>query len=470
MTAHKYQALANTIISKIAAGHLRFGEKLPSIRALMLSHDVSKNTVIKALAELEKYDYIEARIRLGYFVKFKHIENNTPVTLNAEIQPVEVTIPQIFYDIMQRSAAFDISPSCNEQYQSKYLLQLQKDISKATKVSPFIKASYYDSPIGLLSLRKQICTRYRNRDFLMDESEVCITSGCQHSLFLSLFSVCKPGDTVAVESPGFYGIIQLLEQLQLNIIEIPVASTTGLDLDALEQAASKWDIAAVVVTPSFSTPTGALMPIKNRQRIVTIANTHDFAVIEDDIYGELGFDSNLPPVKTFDSEQRVILCSSFSKSLSRDLRIGWVNGGRWHEKIIRLKLTSQLASGQLQQLAVAEFMANGHFKRHLHSFKSSLLLHRNQLLSALLQYGPSAIKYSLPQGGLALWVEFSQEINTTKLYSTALKKNIVLTPGQLFSSAGHFSNSMRISFNHPYTGQRLNALKQIINPDNCQGL
>lgn len=461
MTLNKYQALANKIVAKINTGQLLFGEKLPSIRALVDTHKVSKNTVIKALEELEKHDYIEARIRLGYFVKFKGTKNNTPEPLNVDIQPVEVTIPQIFYDIMQRSAAFDILPSANEQYQSKYLLQLQKDISKATKKTPFIKASYYDSPIGLLSLRKQISDRYRHRDFLVNENKLCITSGCQHSLFLSLFTVCQPGDTVAVESPGFYGIIQLLEQLQLNIIEIPVSSNTGIDLNALAEAAEKWDIAAVVVTPSFSTPTGALMPINNRQRLLKIANKHDLAVIEDDIYGELGFDSNLPPVKAFDTEQRVILCSSFSKCLSRDLRIGWVSGGRWHDKIIRLKLTSQLASGQLQQQAVAEFMAKGHFKRHLNSFKSSLLVHRNQLLSALLQYGPKSIKYTLPHGGLALWIEFEQHIDTTKLYPKALKENIVLTPGQLFSSAGHFKHSLRISFNHPFTGQRLEALKQI---------
>ncbi|WOH37983.1 PLP-dependent aminotransferase family protein [Thalassotalea fonticola] len=461
MTVNKYQALANKIISQVNTGQLCFGEKLPSIRTMANTHNVSKNTVIKALADLERNDYIEARIRQGFFVKFKGLKNDAPVPLNVEIQPVEVTIPQIFYDIMQRSAAFDILPSANEQYQSKYLLQLQKDINKATKNSPFIKASYYDSPIGLLNLRKQIRERYRNRGFLINESDLCITSGCQHSLFLSLFSVCKPGDTVAVESPGYYGIIQLLEQLQLNIVEIPVSGDTGIELNALAQAAEKWDIVAVVVTPSFSTPTGALMPINNRQRLINIANMHNLAVIEDDIYGELGFDSNLPPVKSFDTEQRVILCSSFSKCLSRDLRIGWVSGGRWHDKIIRLKLTSQLASGQLQQQAVADFMVNGHFKRHINSFKNSLLLHRNQLLSALLQYGPVSIKYTLPNGGLALWVEFEQHVDTTKLYSKALKENIILTPGQLFSSAGHFKNSIRISFNHPFTGQRLNALKQV---------
>ncbi len=328
---------------------------------------------------------------------------------------------------MSHSAAFDILPSAKEQYQSKHLLQLNRDLSRVAKQKPFIKASYYDSPVGLPSLRLQIKDRYRSRGLIINEDDLCITAGCQHALFLSLFTVCKPGDNVAVESPGFYGVIQLLEQLQLNIIEIPAFPVTGLDLGALESALDKWKISAVVVTPSFSTPTGALMSVANRKALVAIANDHDFAVIEDDIYGELVFDSsansdNHPPLKAFDSQDRVILCSSFSKSLSRDLRIGWVAGGRWHKDIIRLKLTSQLASSRVQQEAIAEFMLNGHFKRHIASFTSTLLDQRNQLLAAILQYWPNSVKYTLPQGGLALWVEFSENIDTTKLYAKALEK------------------------------------------------
>lgn len=102
-------------------------------------------------------------------------------------------------------------------------------------------------------------------------------------------AVCKSGDVVAVEAPGFYGVLQLLEQLELRVIEIPASPTTGMDIRALEESLQVWHIKACVVSPSFATPTGAVMPSENRRRLLELAERHDLAIIEDDIYGESGW-------------------------------------------------------------------------------------------------------------------------------------------------------------------------------------
>lgn len=184
-----------------------------------------------------------------------------------------------------------------------------------------------------------------------------ITSGCQHALFLALKACCKAGDLVAVESPCFYGTLQLLEFLQLRVLEIPSTPAKGMQLDLLENALERWSIQACIITPAFATPTGALMPKAQQQRLLELAEQQDFAIIEDDIYRELSFYQRLTPLKAIDTNGRVILCGSLSKTLSRDLRLGWIEAGRWHTQVLQMKLVTQLASSRFMQQGVTEFFA-----------------------------------------------------------------------------------------------------------------
>ncbi|TRX52345.1 PLP-dependent aminotransferase family protein [Thalassomonas sp. M1454] len=461
MSIHIYQDLVHFFSAKISDGILLPGDKLPSIRSLAKQHDVSKNTVIRALMELEKKALIEARPQVGYFVCITAKEAKVPKQLYPKLVPNEVSVPAIFYDIMARSAAFDILPKATQQQPSTHLVELNRHLSRALRDSVHNKSMYYDSPLGLASLRQQIKDRYRMRELTLNVDDFCITSGCQHSLFLALLVTCKPGDNVAVESPAFYGVLQLLEQLKLNVIEVSASSVTGLDPLELEKALSNWQIKACIVTPTFATPTGATMPDAAKKQLINLANSHDFAVIEDDIYGELSFAKVVTPIKALDTQQRVILCSSFSKSLSRDLRIGWIAAGRWHNDVVRLKLTSQLASCQTQQQGLASFISSGGYRRHLDYFTRTLEHQREQLLIALTKYWPRQIRYTVPQGGIALWLELDANLDTVKLYQETIKDNIVITPGVLFSSANFYQNYIRLSFNHATVGKREKAIKRL---------
>ena len=247
----------------------------------------------------------------------------------------------------------------------------------------------------------------------------------------------------------------------MNIIEISASPTTGLDINELKQAIKQWKIQTCIVTPSFATPSGAVMPSENKKELMALANSHDIALIEDDIYGELAFNETISPLKSLDTENRVIHCSSFSKSLSRDLRIGWISAGRWHDDVVRLKLTSQLASCQTQQQGIASFISTGAFRKHLAYFRIKLRHQRDQLINALQQYWPNSIRFTIPEGGLALWVELENNINTAELYEKALAENIIITPGNLFSCASNYTNFIRLSFNHPIVGKRLQAIKKL---------
>ena len=313
-----------------------------------------------------------------------------------------------------------------------------------------------------VSLRKQIANRYRERDTLIDFEDIVITSGCQNALYLALSAVAKPGDTIVVESPAFYGVLQLLEQLSLNILEVPSKGEGGIDLDYLSLVSEKHDITAVVLMPNFATPTGLSMPLEQRPALMELAEVHDFYLIEDDIYGELGFVKNLPPMLKQDKGGRVLTCGSFSKSLSRDLRIGWLIAPKHITGVLKHKLSTQLASPVAVQKGVAEFVAKGDYRRHLNHFCKHLLIERNNLLSELKSHWPASLEYALPQGGMSFWLKLPKSVDTQKLYQKLLEQGIVLTPGLLFASDKRFANCLRLSFHQPLVGERLNAMRVLV--------
>jgi DNA-binding transcriptional MocR family regulator len=228
-------------------------------------------------------------------------------------------------------------------------------------------------------------------------------------------------------------------------------------MDVLAQVMATWQVRACIVSPSFATPSGALMPDAARRRLLALADEHDVAVIEDDIYADAALAAVPDSLKSLDGDERVIVCSSFSKTLSRDLRLGWVVGGRWQSQIQRLKLVTQLASSRFVQQGVAEFIADGSYTHHLRRLRSDLRQRRDQLASVLCRW-PQAVRASMPEGGLSVWVELPEQVDTLDSYSRALAQGIVLTPGPLFSVSGQFRHCLRLSFAHPWNGRRLDAL------------
>jgi DNA-binding transcriptional MocR family regulator len=458
---YQYQLITDSLLKNIAEHRWVAGEKLPSIRQLSEQYQISKNTVIHALYDLEAAGLIEARPKTGYFVKVLLQQKNPTRLKPLTLMPKAVSMPVLFYDIMQRGAAFDILPTSPETQPSSHLVKLNRHLSKAQRNHTQNNAMHYDAPLGSEELRFQIKEHYRSIGLNLTVDDFCITAGCQNALFLALMVSCQPGDNVAVESPAFYGVLQLLEQLQLNVIEIPSSTTKGFDPQELDKALQKWQIRACIVTPAFATPSGASMPVEQQQQLIDMSNLHDITLIEDDIYGDLCFGDRAKPIKALDTEEQVILCSSFSKSLSRDLRVGWIAGGRWHQKITRLKLVTQLASNQSTQQGLAGFMAEGHYRRHLYFYRQILKRQRDQLILCLQKYWPLTIRFSIPDGGLAIWVQIDQNLNTGLFYQKALEVGIVLTPGALFSASDHYRNYLRLSFAHPTVASREMAIRKL---------
>jgi len=463
MPDYLYLQLAEQLRDNINSGQLALTSKLPSVRELCRDTQLSKSTVLAAYASLEAEGLIEARDRSGYYVcppksaqsaRLKH-----PSISNPRVSPQLISRSQVILDIMQRGAAFDL---LSDNQTVAHNEQLRRCLSTAQRAQNSQQQLYYDQPQGDEELRGQLAKQVNQGGGALTAQELVVTSGCQHAILMALMACTQPGDLVAIESPSFYGALELLEVLGRQVLEIPSAADSGISPDALKLACDHWDIKALIVSPCFATPTGACMPDDHKRLILQLAITYQFAIIEDDIYGQLYFSLQRPrTLYSFDNSGCVLLCSSLSKTLSRDLRLGWIAPGKYRDKILRLKIATSMASSISLQQGVSLFIAQGGLDKHLKQRRIQLRAQCGQLQLLIAKYLPQAVSASEPAGGMVLWLELSTGIDTLKLYHQARAIGLTITPGGIFSAQESYQNFLRISFAHPWNERRTQAFKQL---------
>ncbi|CAN5290816.1 PLP-dependent aminotransferase family protein [soil metagenome] len=463
-TEHLYQEVADRIEKLIERKALKVGDKLLSVRTLSKEQGISLSTAFQAYYHLESKGLVEARPQSGYYVKFTPSQMlQIPTCCEPSEEAVPVTI-----DEMISSVYFDLrsdklinfalgAPS----YQFLPAAKLNKAITQALRSSKD-SCLNYEHIQGNPELRKQIARQSFNWGGDLGEDDVVVTAGCMEALSLSLKAITKPGDAVAIESPTYFGIFQVMESLGLKVVEIPTDPVTGIDLDRLEKAIKKFDIKACLFVPNFNNPMGSCMTDEKKKRLVELLIKINIPLIEDDIYGELFFGKTRPRTcKSFDKKGMVIQCGSFSKSLAPGYRIGWVVPGKFKEKIIRLKRMNNVSTNTLAQAAIADFLANGRYELHLRHLRRELHTLSLRFIQAVTEYFPEGTKVTRPQGGFALWLELDRKIDTYKLHKRALKHGIGITPGQIFSSQGQFANCFRMCFVEPWSDKVDQAIKTL---------
>ena len=309
-------------------------------------------------------------------------------------------------------------------------------------------------PPGSEALRRQIARRSLDWGADLTSDDLITTCGGTEALMLCLRAVTKPGDVVAVESPTYFCVLQAIEELGLKALEIPMHPRDGMEVEALERAVATRRIAACVAVPNFNNPLGSLMPDDRKQRLLEILTARGIPLIEDDIYGDLHFGPQRPRVvQSWDRQGLVMLCGSFSKTLAPGYRVGWVAPGRFHAKVMALKLTSTLATGTLPQAAIAEFVANGGYDHCLRAVRQTYAKQVQQMSDAVAASFPSGVKLTRPSGGFVLWVELPPAVRALELQDRAQVEGISVTPGPMFSARQGFENFIRLNCGHPWNAR-----------------
>jgi DNA-binding transcriptional MocR family regulator len=459
-----YSEIANGIAGQIAGGVLKSGDRLPSVRMLCNKHGISMNTAKRVFLELEAQSLIDSKPQSGYFVsrlpyqKLPLSEVSRPSSLANSNEPNEL-ISKVYANMGNDALTlFSISAPSGDLLP---LAKLKKEIAHATRE---LKAggATLESLQGNIKLRRMIAVRSLSWGGNLHENDLITTGGAMNALSLCLMALAKPGDTIAVESPCYPGILQLAISLGCKILELPTHPVTGLEINALKEAIQKIDICLLV--PNFNTPLGSCMPDESKKEVVDLLAKHQIPLIEDDLYGDLYFGTQRPKCcKSFDKEGNVLWCSSVSKTLAPGYRVGWVAPGRYKEKLLKLKLVHSIASPSIVQEAVANFLNTGKYENHLRQLRRTVQDNYQHYIQAISEYFPEGTKTSRPQGGLSLWVEFNKNIDTAKLFDLAIKQGISIAPGRMFTLQEQFENCMRLCIALPWSDELKFKLKQLGN-------
>jgi DNA-binding transcriptional MocR family regulator len=310
-------------------------------------------------------------------------------------------------------------------------------------------SDHYDFAPGYEPLRGQIALRMQDVQCKVQQADVVVTNGCQNALVLALKAVTQPGDVVAIESPTFYGLLHVIESLGLQALEIPTDPISGISLSALSLAFEQWDVKACVLIPNYGNPLGHCMSDTNKRQLVALAKKVKVQLIEDDIYGDLGLSNQRSlPLLSFDPD--VIYCSSFSKTLSPGLRVGWVISGQHQERIEYLQYVNSLSAPTLAQRAVYEYLRYQSYDRYLREVRGKYRQQLHRVRSLIYTSFPEGTKVSDPAGGFVLWVECPATVNTLVLYEDALAKNISIAPGPMFSPRKKYQHCFRVNCAQPW--------------------
>nr|MBL8410670.1 PLP-dependent aminotransferase family protein [Dechloromonas sp.] len=456
-----YRRLAEHYRQAIEAGTLTQGDRFPSVRTLMSRHAVSLSTALQLCRQLESDGWLEARPRSGNFVRRPRRHAVRPLT---EPPPGQALDPARYVGMHARVSEFiargrqspiKVNFSSARSAPSLYPGEALKNAAtRALRRDPELLVRPAPNN-GNADFRNLLARRAMANGMLLAPEEILVTQGCIEALNLALRATTQPGDIVAVESPTFYGLLQVLETLGLRALEIPTSPQTGISIEALELAVRSSDpIKALVVVPHLQNPLGSIMPDSHKATLVKFCAAHDIPLIEDDTYSALTNDETpLKALKSWDREGKVIHCASLHKVLAPGLRLGWMNAGRWQARVEMLKYVQSRYNEELAQIAAADFMSSSAYDRHLRRLRGSLKVQRARSAEAIATHFPEGTRLTEPAGGLALWVELPGGISSSALFDAALAEGIFIAPGLMFSNSNRFDGYVRLNCGAPYTDE-----------------
>ena len=457
-----YSQVVDLISEQVKSGALRPGDRLPSLRRMSDKLEVSIPVVRQAYLELEARGRIEARPKSGYFVQAQRQSRLVKVKCK-DCKPVEVRCRKLIdrvYDAIHSPGVLPlgIANPCMALPATKTLHRAMKRVMARTEDRSLTYAPMTGDP----GLKHQIAYRYLNQGGAVDPDDIIITNGGQEALSIALQSVAKRGDVIAVESPAYMGILELIESLDMKALEIETCPLEGVNLDALERSLNNHEVTVCVFSSSIYNPLGCASSDEDRQRLVELLESRNIPLIEDDVYGELLFDGPRPkPAQFFSRKGLVMTCASFSKTAAPGYRIGWLLPGKWLESARKYKRALSCSSGLLAQLTLAEHMAIGDYDRHLKRLRSALKQNAERMISAVERSFPTDTGVSLPVGGSVLWIELPGSVDSAVLFDKALAEGISIMPGTVFGAQNRYRNFIRLSFGHPWSEALDNGMDRL---------
>jgi DNA-binding transcriptional MocR family regulator len=450
---YRYQDVAQFIAALVDNGTLPFGTRAPSLRQICRQHRISLSTAVQAYRLLEDEGVLEARPQSGYYVaRDRAGVLKTPAISRPSAKPVAVTVSSLRLELLEHARDPALVPLGSAIPGAELLSagRLDRFLARAARVNGR-ESNTYTEPKGDPHLRQEIARRAARWGQALPPEDTVVTCGCTEAVNLALMAVASPGDTIAIESPTYFGFHRAIEILNLRALELPTDSVTGIDLTALAQALKSRRVAACLLSSSFNNPLGCTMPDEKKRAVLDLLARHRVPLIEDDIYGDIYFGNDRPrPFMALDQRGDTICCSSFSKTVAPGYRIGWIAPGRRMQKVLERKAALTLSSPALTQVALADFLSSGGYDSHLRRVRRAFQHNVAQMTRAIERTFPEGTKVTRPAGGFVLWLELPRPLKSRELFRQALEKGVCFVPGEVFSASGQHHNCLRLSCGHPW--------------------
>jgi DNA-binding transcriptional MocR family regulator len=449
--AHRYQQIAGFVTDLVQRGALLPGARAPSLRQVSRVQKVSLSTAIAAYRLLEDKGVLRSQPQSGFFVaRGAALVLAEPKASQPAQRALKVSIPEIPLKMLEHASDPSYAPlGCAIPATSLLASgRLNRHLARVARKRG-TALNVYTPPAGLAELRRQIAHRALQWGQALSPDNVVVTCGCTEALNLALGSVTAPGDTIATDSPTYFGLIQILKARRLRILELPTDPVTGVELAALHTALRRRLIRACVLPSSFGNPLGYTIPDDRKRAILELLSSHGVPLIEDDIYGDLYFGAERPaPFMALNADYGVdiLYCSSFSKTLAPGYRIGWVVAQDQRiERLQTLKFAQSLCNAPLPQLAMSEFLMSEGYDNHLRRLRSIFANTMEQVRRVISDRFPPGTRVSNPHGGFVLWVELPPQLDSMRLLTLALERRICFVPGRICSAGGGFRHHLRLS-------------------------
>lgn len=463
----RYQQVEHYILQLVEHGTLTAGDKLPSLRALSRQLHLSVSTISQAYIELERQGLIVARSRSGFYLASAGRQLPQPQGVAAlDLQPRRCQRNQLIREVLDTVGQRDLLPLgviCPDDslLPSKTLARLLNSQQRRHGVDSILYASIN----GELSLRQQIAQRCLEMGITVAPDEVIITSGAMEAVYLALRSLTRPGDNVVIASPTYHCFLQLLENCGLRAIELPSDPQRGICPQQLEKVLLTHEVRACILAANFNNPDGSLLADEHKQQVVDLLARHQVPLVEDDVSGDLYFGDQRPStLKGYDRGGNVMYCNSFSKTIAPGYRIGWLLPGRYYDKALEVKYTTNVCCATPTQQALAAYLNGGYYSRQLRRLRQALETQMRTMQLHLGRQFPAGTRVTRPQGGGVLWLELPNGLNAVDYFYQARRLGIGIAPGPIFTTQDRYSHFIRLSCSGVWTPrleQGLSALSRL---------
>lgn len=510
----RWQPVHDWIIRQIESDAWPEGKRLPSVRALADLFHTSIGTVQRALEQLETDAWLRTVPKVGIFVA----SGSTTPANDTDYAGVTVRVDKAVVEMLSQA----VQPG-HVSFSSAVLgdelvpqIPLNKCLALVTRHAD---ASVHGlvPPPGLPALRRRIAGMMLERSVACSPDDILITSGDSVAMELALAAAAPPGARIAIESPTYYGILQVIERLGMKAVPIPTARDTGISIDRLSEAMSRRHIDAIFLNPTLHNPLGFIMPDEARQQLAALAREHDIPIIEDDVFFDLVPDANnepltqgtdagasarentvqslkhqdktsaalmssapdAPPSRSMKDKQSAhhggkgfhaiknylpdstIYCSSFSKTLTPGYRVGWCVPGRYRNEIMAQMFSRNISVPSIAQTVLAEFLGKNYLKPHIESLRKRFADNTRFLHELVQQSFPAGTRHHSPRGGFIHWIEFPDHIDMQRLVKDALQQGCQISLNGIFFADGKTTQAIRICLGRALTPEVVRALSTL---------